>query len=142
MQAANRAAGRSSDWAEHHWVQHHGPPIALPAASEWDAVQVAIPTVQGAPTQPRAVPRPVGQRVMYVLHLFSGRRRHEDFQHFFEQVYYGGSSGSPGGADEAGQQARVEGHVLGGRILVCTLDSRILVRITYTSMYRWELAEP
>ena len=31
---------------------------------------------------------------------------------------------------------------LDSRILVCALDSRILVRITYTSMYRWELAEP
>ena len=32
-------------------------------------------------------PRPLGQRVMYVLHLFSGRRREKDLQFYFEQAF-------------------------------------------------------
>ena len=43
-----------------------------------------VPQSEEPPPPPRLVQRPIAASVLYVLHLFSGRRRSDDIQDWFE----------------------------------------------------------
>ena len=87
VQAENRRRGRASDWAEQEFGQCYGPPIRAIEVCEWDSVTLDLPSIPPQRRHTSVAPRPLGQRVMYVLHLFSGRRREEDLQFYFEQAF-------------------------------------------------------
>ena len=89
LRQANRKAGRPENFSDKLAVKVPGvsfcPPGPLPPASDTPQL-VAAMDVCDDESAPQTVTRPIGLKVMYVLHLFAGDRRAGDLQDEFEKL--------------------------------------------------------